>query len=1226
MQLGENQLFDNRYRLLKQLGQGASAQVWLASDTTAANMYVAIKVLSARSGIDTYGMQNFRREFTSVYNVQHQNLLTPTNYAVCDDTPYLVLPYCDNGSVKGMVGRADENDVIKFLHDVAAGLACLHSHEIIHQDIKPDNILLDDDCNFLVTDFGISVGTTDNATGSYGGTRAYMGPERFGENPEAIKASDIWALGATAYEMITGDAPFGDNGGLVQTQGEEIPALPATMQPELKELINSCLNKDSWERPSAEDIRRKTARYLETGSWKEPNGKKYLYISIAATIALLVIAGAWIWDYNRTKVYYYKDYAEYWGVPKGIGVLTGSEMQHREQSYRFEFSKRKVQRVSLVNSVGNVIAHSDTEHTRSRYCDVRFFYSDNGSIDYKTIYDTNGKVLYKMDYDEKLKTVTFRQDDEYSTEFALDANTTKLLNQNASIFDDKSRISRYLLKHDEDGLLTEIRYVGLQNVPAGDSDNIYGQQYTYDSKGRKIEERFIGIDGSVKGNEFGLAIKEFEYDENDDWISVTYLNADRKASHDGNNCPLIKLENDEYGNRIKETYHTLDGTPSIRTDMSVHGFSYKRTENGLRIEQTCLGLNGQPGFSKNGFVTVKDEHDENGFITKRVFLDANGNKVRYIADGESYGEMHITNNEHGQALETTYYDEFGCPINLTIGISKFVFEYDSNGNQTLAKYFTNTGEPALYYGRYCEIKYIYDNFNRLVEQTTYDVNGEPTLDETGVASYKFSYNRNGALTKIEYFDTQSKAVLSSNRYAGFEIEYDEIGNRKTFRYIDTAGNPCMSTEGYASESYRYDEKTNFRIETTEYDASGKILWIYRSKYDDRGNITENYAIDSKGTLKPGFVVKKSEYNNDNKEVKSVAYDLKGNLINFNDVDYAQMIYKYDERGNCIETSYWDKYGKPAVDEQKTHIRIRNFDELNRVIYEKNLNMSGNPVSGTDVNPEGKVKYDRFGNMIEISCYDGYGKPRLSSDGFHVQKGEYNDRNQLVSSQYYDLSGNLVESKSNGYAKINYTYDDKGNNTETKVYDKNNKCTKIEKYKYNERNNLIEQSIHDGAGKLSDKAYGLARVVIEYDKEGVAPTIRKFYYANGSLVGTQKYDDKKQEWVTISTNSSNQSSSYGASSGANTNWMSTVRNAASECPVKIENGVYIQNVSYTSSSVTITFKLTEVSKYDISSDEIAQVKSNMQSYKSSLRSEFGLPASVSLTIKVIDKAGRNIFTT
>lgn len=99
MYLEPDTLFDNRYRLIELLGQGASAQVWLADDTLTGNLRVAIKIFSLSSDMDTYGAQDFQKEFARVYNINHQNLLTPTNYSVSNNIPYLVLPYCENGSV-----------------------------------------------------------------------------------------------------------------------------------------------------------------------------------------------------------------------------------------------------------------------------------------------------------------------------------------------------------------------------------------------------------------------------------------------------------------------------------------------------------------------------------------------------------------------------------------------------------------------------------------------------------------------------------------------------------------------------------------------------------------------------------------------------------------------------------------------------------------------------------------------------------------------------------------------------------------------------------------------------------------------------------------------------------------------------------------------------------------------------------------------------------------------
>lgn len=195
MELSKGCLFHNRYLLVGALGCGASAEVWKAKDTKANDLTVALKIFSEHADMDSYGLQNFEREFTTVYNMKHSNLLPPTGYDICQGRPYLIMQYCENGSCSSMIGRMEEEDLIKFLHDVAAGLEYLHDHNIIHQDIKPDNILLDDNCNFMVTDFGISVNSSsgiNDSNGMSGGTRAYMGPERFTGITNNARICGLW--------------------------------------------------------------------------------------------------------------------------------------------------------------------------------------------------------------------------------------------------------------------------------------------------------------------------------------------------------------------------------------------------------------------------------------------------------------------------------------------------------------------------------------------------------------------------------------------------------------------------------------------------------------------------------------------------------------------------------------------------------------------------------------------------------------------------------------------------------------------------------------------------------------------------------------------------------------------------------------------------------------------------------------------------------------------------
>lgn len=220
-----HQLFDGRYELKKRLGGGGFSEVWLAYDSKSQNE-VALKVYVQAGNLDDDGLEMFRREFSLVCNFNHSNILRPFSYEIADGLPYLVLPFCPKGSCCSLVGAMSEDEVWHFIENVSSGLQYLHSYPgkpVIHQDIKPDNILIDATGQYLITDFGISIGLRNTLSGKSAnenngsGTLSYMAPERFDSNNGGpVMANDIWSLGATLFELATGDVPFGDFGGMTQ--------------------------------------------------------------------------------------------------------------------------------------------------------------------------------------------------------------------------------------------------------------------------------------------------------------------------------------------------------------------------------------------------------------------------------------------------------------------------------------------------------------------------------------------------------------------------------------------------------------------------------------------------------------------------------------------------------------------------------------------------------------------------------------------------------------------------------------------------------------------------------------------------------------------------------------------------------------------------------------------------------------------------------------------------
>ena len=272
-------LFDGHYRLIKLLSEeGGTADVWLAENYESVDtafseenddiirlegtgVLVAIKIYRPKNALDVEGEQSFRQEFKTIFNCHHANLIPTTDYSICDGMPYLVMPFCKNGSAEKLVGKLTASDDIwKFIFDTASGLEYLHScsPQIIHQDIKPGNILIDANGNYCITDFGISVkfGIKDDQylDNESCGTTIYMPPERFDDEYNADSASDVWALGATIYELINGDVPFGSEGGKAQKEHKVVPPLNHNVPKAIRTLIYSCLNANPKKRPSAYQI------------------------------------------------------------------------------------------------------------------------------------------------------------------------------------------------------------------------------------------------------------------------------------------------------------------------------------------------------------------------------------------------------------------------------------------------------------------------------------------------------------------------------------------------------------------------------------------------------------------------------------------------------------------------------------------------------------------------------------------------------------------------------------------------------------------------------------------------------------------------------------------------------------------------------------------------------------------------------------------------------------
>jgi len=203
------------YRIERELGGGGMSRVFVAQDT-ALGRRVVVKVLPPEMGAGV-SVDRFEREIQLAARLQHPHIVPLLTAGSSDDLLYYIMPYIEGESLRAKLAREGELPVpeaLRILRDVLDALAYAHRHQVVHRDIKPDNVMLSEG-HALVTDFGVAKAVAEStgkppltSMGVALGTPLYMAPEQATADPHTDHRADIYAVGVLAYEMLCGRPPF----------------------------------------------------------------------------------------------------------------------------------------------------------------------------------------------------------------------------------------------------------------------------------------------------------------------------------------------------------------------------------------------------------------------------------------------------------------------------------------------------------------------------------------------------------------------------------------------------------------------------------------------------------------------------------------------------------------------------------------------------------------------------------------------------------------------------------------------------------------------------------------------------------------------------------------------------------------------------------------------------------------------------------------------------------
>lgn len=313
------------YSITRELGRGGMGVVYLARDSRL-DRDVAIKALPPQLAHDPDRLARFEREAKILAQLNHPNIAGIYGLEAHDGATYLVLEYVPGETMAVRLARGPVaiDDAVGIAVQIAAGLEAAHDAGVVHRDLKPGNVILNDDGQVKVLDFGLArsdelrsdanladsptitspVGASPTIPGVILGTAAYMSPEQ-ARGKRVDKRTDIWSFGVTLYEILTRNAPFAgetvsDSIGAVLHKALDFDKLPPDTPPNVRRVLNRCLERDKRERyRDIGDVRIELQKCDNTSEVNRANsgGRRGLpvWVAMVGLLVALAVGGLSVW-------------------------------------------------------------------------------------------------------------------------------------------------------------------------------------------------------------------------------------------------------------------------------------------------------------------------------------------------------------------------------------------------------------------------------------------------------------------------------------------------------------------------------------------------------------------------------------------------------------------------------------------------------------------------------------------------------------------------------------------------------------------------------------------------------------------------------------------------------------------------------------------------------------------------------------------------------------------